>query len=223
MMRLLIIEDNYELADLMKEKLSDFGYVCDVAYDGESGDLKASDNDYDAILLDLNLPDSDGFELLDDWRTRGLSAPVLIVTARGELDQRVKGLQLGSDDYITKPFEFTELDARIQAVIRRFRGRANPVIHIKELSLNPATRKVVLNGQEILLSAKEFDILEYLASCYPRIVSNEELAEHVYDENFDPFSGVIRVHMANMKKKLKIGDISILRNEKGKGYYLCLE
>lgn len=221
--RLLIIEDNTELADLMKGKLSGFGYVCDVAYDGESGDLKASDNDYDVILLDLNLPDRDGFELLENWRSQGISAPVFIVTARGELEQRVKGLQLGSDDYITKPFEFTELDARIQAVIRRFRGRANPVILIEELSLDPATRRVTLDGREVPLSAKEFDILEYLASCYPRIVSNEELAEHVYDENFDPFSGVIRVHMANIKKKLKMGDTSILRNEKGKGYYLCLE
>lgn len=222
-MRLLLIEDNRELADLMKEKLSGFGYVCDVAYDGESGDLKASDNDYDTILLDLNLPDKDGFELLESWRELGLSAPVLIVTARGELEQRVKGLRLGSDDYITKPFEFAELDARIQAVIRRFRGRANPTICIGGLSIDPAIRRVMLDGREIPLSAKEFDILEYLASCHPRIVSNEELAEHVYDENFDPFSGVIRVHMANIKKKLKSGDVSILRNEKGKGYYLCLE
>ena len=221
--RLLIIEDNKELADLMKEKLTGFGYVCDVAYDGESGDLKASDNDYDAILQDLNLPDPDGFELLEGWRDRGISAPVLIVTARSELEQRVRGLRLGSDDYITKPFDFAELDARIQAVIRRFRGRANPAILIGGLSLDPAARRVTLDGREIPLSVKEFDILEYLASCHPRVVSNEELAEHVYDESFDPFSGVIRVHMANIKKKLKIGDVPVLRNEKGKGYYLCLE
>ena len=222
-MRLLIIEDNQELADLMKQKLSEFGYVCDVAYDGIEGDYKASDYDYDAILLDLNLPDKDGFELLEDWRKQGFNVPVLIVSARDELDQRIKGLQLGSDDYITKPFEFAEINARIQAVIRRFRGRAAPVIIIEMLTLDPATRRVTLNKHEVALSAKEFDILEYLASCYPRIVSNEELAEHVYDENFDPFSGVIRVHMANIKKKLKIGDLSILRNEKGKGYYLCLK
>ena len=163
------------------------------------------------------------FGLLEDWRDRGLSVPVLIVTARGELEQRVKGLRLGSDDYITKPFVFVELDARIQAVIRRFRGRANPAIIIGGLSIDPATRHVTLDGQEIPLSAKEFDILEYLASCHPRIISNEELAEHVYDEDFDPFSGVIRVHMANIKKKLKTGGTSILCNEKGKGYYLCLE
>lgn len=164
--------------------------------------------------------------VLNCWKAggvKGLLTPVLIITARIELEQRVRGLELGSDDYITKPFEFTELNARIQAVIRRFRGRANPVILIGGLSLDPSTRRVTLGGQEILLSAKEFDILEYLASCYPRIVSNEELAEHVYDENFDPFSGVIRVHMANIKKKLKIGDVPVLRNEKGKGYYLCLE
>ena len=172
-MRLLIIEDNTELADLMKAKLSGFGYVCDVAYDGEEGDQKAFDNDYDVILLDLNLPDRDGFELLEDWRNQEISVPVLIVTARGELEQRVKGLQLGSDDYIIKPFEFAELNARIQAVIRRFRGRANPVIIIKDLALDPATRRVTLKGREISLSAKEFDILEYLASCHPRIVSNE--------------------------------------------------
>lgn len=220
-MRLLIVEDHEELSQLMAEHLTGYGYACDRAGNGEDADLKISDNSYDAVLLDLNLPDSDGFDLLGKWRKDGLEVPVLVVTARNEVEQRIKGLQLGGDDYITKPFDFKELDARIQAVIRRFRGRPVSTIEAEGLLVDPVARVVFLEGEKIALSPKEYDIIEYIASQHPRIISNFEIAEHVYNEEFDPFSGVIRVHMANIRKKLMAGGKSLLCNEKGKGYYLC--
>lgn len=220
-MRLLIVEDNEELANLIAEHLGRYGYACDEAAFGEDADLKVNDNNYDAILLDLNLPDMNGFDLLQMWRENDLDVPVLVVTARNEVEERVKGLQLGGDDYITKPFDFDELNARIQAVIRRFRGKSIPVIEVEGLRIDSASRTASLDGFKISLSPKEFDILEYIASQHPKIVSNFEIAEHVYNEEFDPFSGVIRVHMANIRKKLMIDKKSMLCNEKGKGYFLC--
>lgn len=220
-MRLLVVEDNKELSTLMIEQLTKFGFVCDGANNGEEADQKMHDTTYDAALLDLNLPDTDGFDLLRQWRDKEMETPVLIVTARDDIDERVKGLQLGGDDYITKPFEFKELNARIQAVIRRFRGRPTADIRVEGLVIDPASRSVTLEDKKILLSPKEYDILEYIASQHPRVISNYEIAEHVYDEDFDPFSGVIRVHMASIRKKLIINGKSVLHNEKGKGYYLC--
>lgn len=220
-MRLLIVEDYEELLQLMAEHLSAYGYACDLAANGEEADLKINDNHYDAVLLDLNLPDTDGFDLLMEWRKNGVEVPVLVVTARNEIEERVKGLQLGGDDYITKPFDFKELHARIQAVIRRFRGRPTAVIKVDRLLVDPSVRMAFLDGVKVSLSPKEYDIVEYIASQYPRIVSNFEIAEHVYNEEFDPFSGVIRVHMANIRKKLMIDGKSLLCNEKGKGYFLC--
>lgn len=221
-MRILIIEDQVELANLMKQTLANYSYVVDMAHTGMDGELKAFDNAYDAILLDLNLPDKDGLDVLAFLRSQGITSPILILTARSELNQRIKGFDLGSDDFIIKPFEFEELHARIQAVVRRFYGRSNPIIQIEALAIHPKTRRVFIHKQEVLLSTKEFDILEFIANNYPNLVSSEELAEHVYDENFDPFSSVIRVHIANIKRKLVYDGEPILRNVKGRGYYLCL-
>lgn len=220
-LRLLIIEDQKDLADLMKERLMSFGYACDVAYDGIDGEFKGTITEYDAILLDLNMPNKDGFEILADWRTNGMTTPVLIVSARVDIAQRVKGLELGSDDYIVKPFEFEELHARIQAVIRRFHGRVNPIIEIGILRVNPKTRKVSIADKEIKVSAKEFDIIEFLAMNHPNVISVETLADHIYNEGYDPFSSVIRVHIASVRNKLQYHGHSLIINIKGKGYYIC--
>lgn len=222
-MRILIIEDNMELANIMRSQLLNYGYVVDHSALGIEGEMKAFENGYDAILLDLNLPDKDGLDILKFLREEGVFTPVLIVTARLELSQRIKGFDLGSDDFIIKPFDFEELHARIQAVVRRFYGRSNPVIQLENLQIHPSTRRVYLYDQVISLSAKEYDIVEYFANNYPNIISNEELAEHVYDENFDPFSSVIRVHIANIKRKLCWNAQPLLKNVKGKGYYLCVD
>lgn len=221
-MRLLIIEDNIELSNYMKLGLEKLGFQVDTANDGQTGDEKLFVNTYDAVLLDLNLPDIDGLDLLKAIRVKDNQVPVLIITARDEVKDRALGLDLGADDYIVKPFQLIELRARIQAVIRRFHGRSNPLIMIGDLSINPSSRIVLYNGEKIALAAKEFDILEYLAQRYPAVVSSEEIAEHVYDENFDPFSSVLRVHMARLKKKLNEGNgKELLKTIRGKGYALC--
>lgn len=219
-MRILIIEDNKELCLSMKKGLENIGFYVDVSFDAVSGEEKAFVNEYDVILLDLNLPDKDGLDLLQELRTYN-NTPVIIVSARDDIEQRTCGLDSGADDYITKPFQISEVRARIHAVIRRFQGRTNPVIQAACLTIDPLSRTATYNDLPILLKAKEYDILEYIASKYPAVVSSEELAEHVYDENFDPFSSVLRVHIARLRKKLNdVCKYELLRTIRGKGYYL---
>lgn len=224
-MKVLIIEDFVELSLKMKEALEAIGFSVDVANDGSSGEEKAYVNSYDAILLDLNLPDKDGIDILKFLRKSEITVPVIIITARDELDDRVLGLDLGADDYLVKPFQIEELRARVQAVIRRFYGRHQSIVKIGGLVIDSKSRTVTLYDQSIELLAKEFDILEYLAIRYPDVVSSEELVEHVYDENFDPFSSALRVQLTRLRKKLNQDEKnhSILKTIRGKGYTLCLK
>lgn len=223
-MRLLIIEDNKELSYLMKEGLEKYGFTIDVSNSGMEGEEKAYVNAYDTILLDLNLPDKDGIEILKFLRSSDIDIPIIIVTARDEVKQRSLGLDLGADDYLIKPFQMIELRARIQAVIRRYQGRSNPLITVGELVINSASRSALVHNIPVTFQAKEFDILEYLASRHPAVVSSEEIAEHVYDELFNPYSSVIRVHIARLRKKLyEVTGREILQTIRGKGYYLWEE
>lgn len=223
-MRLLIIEDNTELAESMKKGLEKAGFLVDVSNTGNEGEERAYINGYDAILLDLNLPDKDGLEILKYLRSEHIETPVIIITARDEIEERALGLDLGGDDYLTKPFQLLELRARVQAVIRRYYGRTNPTIEIGALIIHPASRKAHWNGEQIVLSSKEFDILEYIAERHPAVVSSEEIVEHVYDEDFDPFSTVLRVHLSKLRKKLSnVSGRDILITTRGKGYSICVE
>lgn len=221
-MRILMIEDNTELALSVKEGLENIGFHVDTAYTGEDGEAKADINEYDCLLLDLNLPDKDGLLILKALRDAGKDVPVIIMTARDEIEERAHGLDLGADDYVTKPFHLVELRARIQAAIRRYYGKSNPVLNIGDLVVNPLTREASVQGQPVELLAKEFDILEYLAEKHPAVVSAEELVEHVYDEEFDPFSSVLRVHISRLRKKLtQAAGRELIQTMRGKGYYLC--
>ncbi|MDQ0359330.1 response regulator transcription factor [Breznakia pachnodae] len=221
-MKILIIEDNKDLSFFMKTGLKKYGFQIDTADDAEEGEEKLLINQYDVMLLDLNLPDKDGLLILDNMRTNGVDLPVIIITARKEVEDRIKGLDIGADDYMVKPFELTELNSRIHAVIRRFHGRTNPVINIGKISVHPTNRTASISGKELVLKPKEFDILEYLAQKYPAVVSSEEIAEHVYDENYDPFSSVLRVHIARLRKKvISIGGEQMFVTIRGKGYTLC--
>lgn len=223
-MRLLIIEDTIDLAINMKKGLENFGFQVDVAHTGEDGEEKATINSYDCILLDLNLPDKDGMEILASLRTSAKALPIVIISARDQVEEKTLGLDQGADDYITKPFQLAELRARIQAVIRRYHGRSNPLITLGSLSIHPASRKAYVLEEELSLSSKEFDILEYLAERYPSVVSAEEIVEHVYDEDFDPFSSVLRVHLTRLRRKLKdAAHKDVLMTIRGKGYYLCVD
>ena len=220
-MRVLIIEDDKQLAKEMKTGLERQGFTVDIANTGLEGEEKASIADYDAVLLDLNLPDRDGLDILAFLRNSGRNMPVLIVSAREAVKERAAGLDLGADDYIVKPFDFIELTSRIRAVVRRFYGRTSPRITIGGLSVNPATRTAVWENVDIPLSVKEFDILLYLAECYPKVVSSEEIIEHTYNEEFDLFSSVLRVHISNLRKKLQAASgQNLLVTVKGKGYHL---
>ncbi|MGX7183245.1 response regulator transcription factor [Enterococcus pallens] len=221
-MRVLMIEDSIELANTVKAGLERENISVDAAYTGIAGEEKAFVNQYDAILLDLNLPDKDGLEILNFLRSAEIETPIIIITARDEIQERAKGLDFGADDYLVKPFELLELNARLRAIIRRFHGRTTPQITIGDLVVNPVCREVSYSGQVIELKPKEFDILLCIAENYPAIVPVMKIAEHVYDEDFDPFSSVLRVHMARLKKKL--GDAAgkeVLKNIRGKGYQLC--
>lgn len=221
-MRLLIIEDNKALANSMKIGLENVGFYVDISNTGEDGEYKAFINEYDVILLDLNLPDKDGLDILKDLRNSGNNTPVIIVSARDEIEERTLGLDLGADDYITKPFQISEVRARIQAVIRRFQGRTSPTIKVGKLEINSSKRTAEFAGKIIPLKAKEFDILEYFASKFPAVISSEELAQHVYDEDFDPFSSALRVHITRLRKKLQeVSGEELLVTIRGKGYYLC--
>lgn len=220
-MRLLIIEDDRQLADEMKTGLERQGFTIDIANTGLEGEEKACVTDYDAVLLDLNLPDKDGIDILVFLRNSGRNMPVLIVSARETVKERAAGLDLGADDYIVKPFDFIELTSRIRAVVRRFHGRTNPRITIGGLSVNPATCTAAWENETIPLSAKEFDILLYLAECHPKVASGEEIIEHTYNEEFDMFSSVLRVHISNLRKKLQAASgQNLLITVKGKGYHL---
>lgn len=220
-MRVLIIEDNVEILKCMKVELEKSGLYVDIANNGLEGEEKAYVNEYDVILLDLNLPDKDGMEILKYLRKENIETPIIIITASIEI---TKGLNLGADDYIVKPFNMDELNARIQAVLRRFRGRGNPNIVLNQLIIDPISRRANYDKKRIDLTTKEFDILEYLAIRYPAIVSSEEILEHTYDESFDSFSSVLRVYIAKLRKKLKkTTGKDILLTTRGKGYSLFFE
>ncbi|EOH74393.1 response regulator transcription factor [Enterococcus malodoratus] len=221
-MRVLVVEDNRELALSVKKGLEQENISVDLAYDGEQGEEKAFVNSYDGILLDLNLPKRDGLEVLKNLREEEVESPVIIITARDEIEERAKGLDFGADDYLVKPFELLELKARLRAVVRRYHGRSLPQISIGGLTVDPVCRKVRYQQKEILLKPKEFDILLCIAQRHPAVVSSEEISEHVYDEDFDPFSSVLRVHLARLKKKLaESAEHEVLRTIRAKGYQLC--
>lgn len=223
-MRILIIEDNFELFEYMKKSLEQEGFAVYTSYCGIEGEDKAYVNDYDILLLDLNLPDKDGLEIIRFLRAANIQTPVIMITARDTIYDRATGLDSGADDYLTKPFDLIELKARIRAVVRRFQGRTNPLIQIEQLVVNPLTRRAKFDGQDIPLSVKEFDILEVIASRYPAVVSSEEISEHIFDEMYDTFSSSLRVHIMRLRNKL--ADTSgqeILKTMRGKGYYLCLK
>ncbi|WP_086314211.1 hypothetical protein A5821_001809 [Enterococcus sp. 7F3_DIV0205] len=221
-MRILIIEDNRELAMSVQKGLEREKFLVDLAFSGMEGEEKAYVNRYDAILLDLNLPDKDGLSILNFLRESNINSPIIIITARDEIEERAKGLDFGADDYLVKPFELLELVARIRAVIRRFHGRTSPYIKINQLMIDPVKRFVRYGDTEVVLKPKEFDILLCIAQQHPAVVSTEEIAEHVYDENFDPFSSVLRVHLARLKKQLaEASGKELLKTIRSKGYQLC--
>lgn len=220
-MRILIIEDETELRESMAEGLRIDGYEIDTASDGETGLDLLFDNVYDLVLLDLNLPKLDGMDILREFRKENLETPVIILSARIGLDDKINGLDEGANDYLTKPFHFKELEARIRSLTRRNFVQKNTVLKLGELTYDTKTRETSINGEVIKLTRKESGILEYMLINQEKIISQEELIEHVWDTNADEFSGSVRVHISSLRKKLKEKlNYDPIRNKVGQGYII---
>lgn len=220
-MKILVVEDEKKLLKSIREGLEQSGYVVDTALDGEVGSFMAFTNDYDLIILDINLPQKDGFEILREIREENSQVNIIMLTALSDVDDRVKGFDLGANDYVLKPFHFEELKARIRSLLRRQTTIKDAVIETSGISFDTAKRTFKFAGEELKLTQKEAGILEYLFFNLGRYVTTEELMEHVWNDEVDLFSNVVRVHMSALRKKLKtrLGK-NIIRNEIGKGYII---
>lgn len=201
-MRVLVVEDEASLARQLIAALGRAGYAVDHAADGERADLLGHDENYDAVVLDLGLPKVDGLTLLRRWRESGRSMPVLVLTARGSWHEKVVGMDSGADDYLAKPFRLEELLARLRALIRRSSGQINPELRCGSLVLDPRSGKVALEGEEVKLTSHEFRVLSYLMHHKGRVVSQGELTEHIYSQDFDRDSNTVEVFIARLRRKL---------------------
>jgi two-component system OmpR family response regulator len=216
-MRVLVIEDDKHLARQLEAALRKAGYVVDVANDGEEGHFLGDTEPYDAVILDLGLPVIDGMSVLRRWRDSGRAMPVLILTARDTWPEKVAGLRAGADDYLAKPFEFEELLARIETLIRRASGHASPVLACGPVKLDTAARRATLDGALVELTALEFRALAYLMHHREEVISKAELTEHIYRQDFDRDSNVIEVLINRLRKKL---GAELIRTRRGHGYQL---
>jgi len=220
-MRVLLVEDEPRMAQVITKGLREHSYAVDLAKDAQSALYQTSINDYDAIVLDVLLPDRDGFEVCRELRTRRNPTPILMLTARATVDDRLRGFEAGADDYLTKPFSFRELLARLHALLRRDSQLRPDILEIADLVLDSASHKVSRANQEIQLTAKEYALLEYLARRVGQIVSRGEIAEHVWDDSFDPFSNAIEVYINRLRKKIdEQHPTKLLHTRRGEGYIL---
>ena len=222
-MRILIVDDEQSLLDQLKRALEGQRYMVETAPDGEEALDKLLATPFDLIILDIMLPRQDGLSVLGELRQMGLTTPVLILTARGEIDDKIKGLDQGADDYLAKPFSLDELLARIRVLLRRAGGQSNSMLQIKDLRLDTVSREVSKEGTPVFLTAREFSILEFLLYNKNRAVPRFSLAEHVWGDAFDPFSmsNFMDVHIKNLRRKIgDSGHGAIIRTIRGVGYII---
>jgi two-component system OmpR family response regulator len=221
-MRILLVEDDRKIASFVIKGLKAAGYAVDHASDGEEGLHLALTQPYDTAIVDIMLPKVDGLTLIGKMRAARVSTPVIILSAKGSVDDRVKGLQTGSDDYLTKPFAFSELLARVQALMRRAGGISEPIrLTLGDLSINLLTREVTREGRRIDLQPLEFSLLEYLMRNAGRVVSKTMIMEHVWDYNFDPQTNVVEARMSRLRDKVNRGfDRKLIQTVRGVGYVL---
>jgi len=216
-MRILVVEDDPDLQRLLADSLRDNGYVVDTASDGVEGHFLGETEPYDAVILDLGLPEMDGIKVLEKWRKAGRVMPVLILTARDRWNDKVKGLDAGADDYVTKPFFTEEVLARIRTLLRRGAGISTSDIECGPLRIDTRAARVTVQGNPVKLTSLEYRLLAYLAHHKGRVVSRTELVEHLYDQDFDRDSNTIEVFVGRLRKKLGVNMIQTLR---GLGYKL---
>lgn len=214
-MKVLIVEDELQLAMQLEEQLNSQGFIVDHAADGETGHFMGSTESYDAVVLDLGLPKLDGLTVLKRWRAEGLLMPVIILTARSLLHEKIEGLNAGADDYLPKPFQVGELVARLQALVRRAAGKASSVITVGDVRLDISASTVTKEGLNIPLTAHEFKVLSYLMLHLDQVVSRSTLIEHIYAQDFDRDSNTVEVFIGRLRKKLGSKFIETVR---GLGY-----
>jgi two-component system OmpR family response regulator len=219
-MRVLVIEDDRETANFLKRALKESGHAVDVAHDGDSGFAMARDGQYDVLVVDRMLPKRDGLSIVSTLRAEGQATPVLFLSALGDVDDRVKGLRAGGDDYLTKPYAFSELLARVEALARRRQPEEAQTRYIVgDLVLDRLSHKVTRGGDAILLQPREYRLLEYLMKNAGQVVTRTMLLEHVWDYHFDPQTNVIDVHISRLRAKIDKGyDRALLHTVRGAGY-----
>jgi DNA-binding response OmpR family regulator len=221
-LRILLVEDNRRLSDSLRRSLTEDGYAVDVAYDGEEGEAWGLSYAFDAIILDIMLPKKDGLEVCRSLRDERVKSPIIMLTARDTLDDRVSGLDSGADDYLVKPFALEELLARLRALLRRDADDKSPVLHVGDLSLNPATHQVNRAGAPIDLTAKEFALLEYFMRNRGRIVTREMAEDHIWSYDFQATSNVVDVYVRRLRRKIDDPfENPLLETVRGAGYRLA--
>jgi two-component system OmpR family response regulator len=217
-MRILVVEDDVNLNRQLKEALTEAGYAVDVAFDGEEGHFLGDTEPYDAIILDIGLPQMDGLSVLEEWRRAGKTTPVLLLTARDRWSDKVQGIDAGADDYVAKPFHMEEVLARIRALVRRAAGLASNEIVSGSVRLDSRSGKVTVDGQSVKLTSHELRLLSYLMHHKGKVISRTELTEHLYDQDFDRDSNTIEVFVGRLRKKLPEDCIQTVR---GLGYQIA--
>lgn len=221
-MRLLLVEDDSRIAHFVSRGLREQAYAVDAVANGDDGLYQIEINDYDAVILDVMMPGKDGFETCRAIRSLGKCMPVLMLTARDAVEDRIHGLDAGADDYLTKPFEFGELLARLRALLRRPRDLQPSQIRVADLELDTASQTARRGTTTVPLTAKEYALLEFLVRNANRVVGRSEIAEHVWDESFDPFSNLIEVYVNRLRRKLgEDKGQPLLQTRRGSGYILC--
>ncbi|GAX41142.1 two component transcriptional regulator, winged helix family protein [Tolypothrix sp. NIES-4075] len=218
-MNILFVEDEAKIANFVRSGLKEQGFVVDYCDNGDEGYLRALDNEYDAIVLDIMVPGKDGLSILKQLRQQGRNAPVILLTARNELDDRLQGLNLGADDYIAKPFFVEELAARIHAVVRRSVGDRQNFLSVGSLKLDRITREVTCDQQAIELTSREFNLLEYLMRSPGRVFTRTQILEHVWGYDFNPNTNVVDVCIQRIRKKIDpIDETNWIESIRGVGY-----
>jgi two-component system, OmpR family, copper resistance phosphate regulon response regulator CusR len=220
-MRILVVEDEPTAAAVLAKGLREHAYAVDIANDGDAALEQAAINQYDLLIVDVLLPGIDGLEVCRRLRADGASVPVLMLTALGRLDDRVEGLDAGADDYLPKPYHFKELLARVRALLRRGPALASAVLSVRDLAIDTRARRVERAGRTVQLTTKEYSLLEYLAKRQGEVVGRADIAEHVWDDSFDPMSNLIEVYIQRLRRKVDDGhDVKLIHTRRGAGYTL---
>ncbi len=220
-MRILVIEDDQKVAGFIQKGLIEESYAVDVCHDGADGAFWATANEYDVILLDIMLPKKDGITVCKELRAQGMAAPILMLTARDSVDDKIRGLDAGADDYLAKPFSFGELLARIRSLMRRSQTQKTAMLTLADLEMNPAARRVTRAGKAISLTTKEYALLEYFMRHPGEVLSETRIVEHVWDMNYDPATNIVNVYIHHLRSKIdKDFEPKLLHTIRGAGYML---